>query len=63
MTEVISIARIEREAQEAVRRGQSLDHSCPYPWHSDAGRRFKLAYFHAREAMTCPARNSDEVAA
>ncbi len=44
MTEVISKARIEREAREAARAGKSLDEACPYPWASDAAMHFKAAY-------------------
>lgn len=41
---IVSKATIEREAQAAARQGQSLDHACPYPFHSPAGQHFKAAY-------------------
>ena len=43
-TEVISVARIEREAKAAAFAYVSLTAACPYPFASDAGRRFKAAY-------------------
>jgi hypothetical protein len=43
-TEVISVARIEREAKAAAFAYVSLAAACPYPFASDAGQRFKAAY-------------------
>lgn len=43
-TEVISVARIEREAKTAAEAFISLAAACPYPFASDAGQRFKAAY-------------------
>ena len=43
-TEVISVARIEREAKAAAFAYISLAAACPYPFASDAGRRFTAAY-------------------
>lgn len=38
---IVSKERIEREAREAADNGLSLDHACPYPFHSAAGRHFR----------------------
>lgn len=43
-TEVISVARVEREAKAAASAYLSLAAACPYPFASDAGQRFKAAY-------------------
>lgn len=43
-TEVISVARIEREARAAAFAYVSLAAACPYPFASEAGQRFKAAY-------------------
>ena len=46
---IVSIEQIEREAREAARKGESLNHSCPYPFCSDAGQHFKKVHAMATE--------------
>lgn len=49
MSEVMSRARIEREAQQAAREGLSLRDACPYPWHSEAAHLFTEVFLRERQ--------------
>jgi hypothetical protein len=46
---IIPIAQIEREAAEAAKRFDDINDACPYPFDSDAGRAFKVAFTAARQ--------------
>jgi hypothetical protein len=35
---------IERQAQEAARKGQSINDACPYPFGTEAADHFKAVY-------------------
>jgi hypothetical protein len=48
MQEIIAIERIEREARAAAVRYADLFDACPYPFHTDAGRAFRLCFLRAR---------------
>ncbi len=41
---IVAIETIEREAREAAQQGKSLNEACPYPFASEAGRRFREVY-------------------
>lgn len=47
---IVSKDRIEREAREAAHKGESLNHACPYPFTSEAGRYFTRVYDAAQVA-------------
>jgi hypothetical protein len=49
---IVSKTTIEREAEEAAQKGQSLAHACPYPFDSEAGRYFTQRYHDAVKAQT-----------
>lgn len=49
MSEVISKARIEREAQQAAREGMTLRDACPYPWHSEPAHYFTEVFLRTRQ--------------
>ena len=48
---VISIERIQREAQAAALKHSDLNSACPYPFGSDAAHAFQAAFAAAREAI------------
>lgn len=43
--DVVPIDTIKRVAHLAAERGESLNAACPWPFESEAGRRFKAFYF------------------
>ncbi len=51
MEQVISLQRIEREAQEAARLYADINAACPYPFHSGAGQAFVRSFRDARERL------------
>ena len=46
---VISLTRIQHEAQAAAKLPGDINHHCPYPFDSDAGHAFK-SYFNSERA-------------
>lgn len=46
--EIISIARIEREAKAAAAQYSDINAACPYPFASEAGKAFKAVFLAAR---------------
>ena len=49
MTEpIVSIARIEQQAQEAAALYENVNDACPYSFYTEAGRTFKRAFTAAR---------------
>jgi hypothetical protein len=51
---VVSKSHIERQATAAAQQGQSLNHSCPYPFTSEAGMHFKAVYLLALPKQPAP---------
>lgn len=55
MIEVISIARIQREATAAAKRYTNINDACPYDFASDAGKAFKAAFIEERKQIEAAA--------
>jgi len=51
---IISIAAIQKQAQDAARQYTDVNAACPYPFSSAAGQAFKAEFLAAREALTNP---------
>ena len=49
---IVSKEIIEAQATEAAQAGHSLNHACPYPFHSEAGLHFKAVYLLALPKAT-----------
>lgn len=49
---IISIERVQREAQAAAQRFSDVNAACPYPFTTEAGRVFKQAFVAARALLT-----------
>lgn len=49
MEPIISIARLEREANQAATRYTDIDAACPYPFDTNAGKLFKEFFLLAHE--------------
>ena len=52
MDPIISISRLEREANQAATRYTDINAACPYPFDTNAGRLFKEFFLLAREKST-----------
>lgn len=48
---VISLTRIQHEAQAAAKLPGDINHHCPYPFDSDAGHAFKSYFNSARSTQ------------
>ena len=49
MDPIISISRIEREANAAAQEHSDINDACPYPFGTDNGKLFKRFFLQARE--------------
>lgn len=50
-TKIVSIDAVKRGAHEAAERGQALNDACPWPFDSEAGRRFKQFFITHKAAL------------
>ena len=48
---IVSIERIKSEAMAAARQYATVNEACPYPFGTEAGKRFKEEFIWARAAV------------
>lgn len=51
MEPIVNIADLVRKAHAAAKAKQTLNESCPWPFHTEAGKMFKAEYLKAVSAM------------
>lgn len=59
---IVPIDQIKREAHAAAEAGESINDACRWPFHTEAGRRFKDFYAMHRAALVALGRIENDFA-